>query len=275
MHIAHHQQQKDLIKQALVNYESLKTSAIKHVQETDKFDMDYLSQSCLDVFFCKAFLGEDNDNKDLQDLIDSLTANLNFSVHIGKEIAYKFQGKIITVTPEPRNYGVSMHIWNMAFFGAIILDDAELLKTLMNIDLEELLTASGKKKDYTFNMAIALKAFYLKQTGYPELLADALKANMDVPKNHLLYDKAMDIDGPALELLYLLLTEKNEQFNERLLKALEWHKKYYMRLEKKKIQSNVGLVSLPICAMVKLAKELKKMEIEHTSDYLPAYLLGG
>lgn len=273
MHIAHHQQQKNLIKRALVNYEFLKTNAIKHVQETDKFDMDYLSQSCLDVFFCKAFLGEDNDNKDLQDLIDSLTANLNFSVHVGKEIAYTFQDKTITVTPEARDYGVSPHIWNMAFWGSIILDDTESLKTLMNIDLEELLNASGKKKDYTFNMAVALKAFYLKQTGYPELLADALQANMDVPKNHLLYDKAMDIDGPALELLYLLLLERNEQFNERLFKALEWHKKYYIRLEKKRIQSNTGLVSLPVCAMVKLAKKLKQINIEHTSDYLPEYLL--
>lgn len=116
MHITHHQQQKNLIEQALVNYVFLKESAITHVSEKDKFDLEYLTQSCLDVFFCKAYLRQDNDNLELRDFIDTLTANLVFSINAGKEIKYTFRGKTITITPDDRDYGVSTHLWNMAFF---------------------------------------------------------------------------------------------------------------------------------------------------------------
>jgi hypothetical protein len=273
MHVTHHFNKKELIVQALVNYESLKQSAITHVQEKDKYDMEYLSQSCLDVFFCKAYLQDDKGKLALRDFIDALTARLLFSLNVSKQISYTFRNNTYTIIPEKRDYHVSTHLWNMAFFGATVLNDKKILEILSNMDLNALLTVSNKKKNYTYSMALALKAFYLKEKEYPDLLSKAIQETIELPTDNLLYDKALDIDGPALELLFLGLMERNEQFNEKLLMALEWHKKYYKRLENKNIQDNTGLISLPICAMVLFAKRIKNFTIAHSSDYLPGYLL--
>jgi hypothetical protein len=43
----------------------------------------------------------------------------------------------------------------------------------------------------------------------------------------------MYIDGPPLELLYLLLIKRIDEFNDWLLKALELFKKYCAGLQKK------------------------------------------
>lgn len=273
MHITHHITQKDLIVRALKNYETLKDSAMAQVKEGTVPDINYLADCCLDVFFCKAFLQEDKDNTALQDFVDTLTASLNFPLHKGKTITYKLRNKQYQVTPAGEDYYVSFHIWNMAFLGATLLNDPENLKILTEMNFDKLAELHKKKKNYTYSMSVALKAFHLKQKNFPELLQAALQENMDVPEKDPLYDKALDIDGPALELLYLLLQERNEQFNERLQEALEWHKKYAARLEKKDMQDNTVLISLPICTMVVLAKRIKNFTIDHSSEYLPGYLL--
>lgn len=273
MHIAHHVTNRESVAAALTNYQQLKESATHFVKEKDPFDMKYLSQSAADVFFCKAYLGEDEPNIALRDYVESLAARLLFSIHPNEEISYSLNGDLYSIAPADRDYGVSMHLWNMAFFGAVLLGDSRIISSVTEMDVDKLLEATKKAKNYTFSMARALQAFYRKEKGYPDLLTKALEENSQVPKDSLLHDKALDIDGPPLELLYLFLIEDSARFNDSLKEALEWHRKYHQRLEKKGMADNSGLVSLPICCMVKLAKKIKGFTPEHTSDYMPEYLI--
>jgi|GEM_PF-7086070 len=272
MEVTHHLDQKESVTKMLADYEDLKARAIANIKEYNPSNIGYLTDTCADVFYSKAFLGAPDAKEALRDYVDALVASLHFALHAGKKFSYTFKGETVEVTAEDKDYQVSPHTWNTAFFGATVLGDAKTLDALCAIDLEQLAATSKEEKDYTLSMAVALKAFYTKDDKYPELLRDALKDNMNVPKDNWLYSKAMDIDGPALELLYLLLLERNEQFNERLLDALKWHKRYSLMMINKGYDNGTFLISLPISAMVKLAKKLKQIPIEHTSPYIPGFL---
>jgi hypothetical protein len=272
MNVEHHFPDKEPIAAALKNYEMLKDEAFEAAETQASPDMQYLATRSLDVFFGEAYLQTDKNNIALQDFSDAYTALLLFALNRGKTIQCQWRGKERTFDVADKTYMVSPHVWNMAFFAAIVLDDDHNLKALLDMNIDDIITASGRPKTYTYDKAVALQAFYKKTQGYPELLTKALEQNMQVPKSDLNYDKAMDIDGPALELIYLMLTQSNEKFNAKLLDALKWHNKYYTRILKKNQADNTGLISLPLSAVIKLAKRIKHFTIEPASDYIPEYL---
>ena len=230
---------------------------------------------CLDLFFQSAVLIDDKQKtlSYLELYVEAAAATYTMATHIGTNVSVSFMGKTQELVPPEKDYKVSPAGWIFAWFAAILRRNKGAIDALHAVDLEKIRQLDKTKGyEYTFLYARFLQQLFEKGVDHGANLSKASEESMKVPENSLVYDYMLDIAGPQMDLLIYVLYKDEKKFNERLLKALESFKRYYENLGKAGETDPYGLISLPLSAIVLMAKD-QGIAIHHTSDYIPDYLI--
>jgi hypothetical protein len=274
MHISRHPINKDAIISSFENYESLKDNALKLFQ-TDKTELRALSGYFFNLFCYSTIVGNDIAKRlEWLDLaIAAAVAKYTIAVNIGKRTNVEFMNATYEIDPPAKDYRVTDTDWTRVYLSAIVRRNDKAIDRLAAIDLEEVKRQDVTKGfEYNFLFAQFLQRLFDKGVDNAKNLSRASKASLEVPETSLQYNYMLDIASPQIDLFTYILRRNEEKFNELLLEALECFKEYFEQEGEEGKKDPDGLVSIPLSAIVRLAKD-QGMAVHHTSDYLPAWLI--
>lgn len=220
--------------------------------------------------YCYSIALEENKNTIEENLMlfnDTALGLYQMATNIGKPIVFEFGKKTYQWVPEDVDYMITDQGFITAFMTAIITGDMNRIRRLNEIDLDivqNLTTTRGGI--YTFHFAKFLQRLFEKGAPHLELLLKSSEALKETSMPGAIFDFALRINGPIIDLFTSLLTADEKNFNRQLQYALELHKKYYSQSDEYSIISE-GLVSLPLSALKILALN-QGLKVDITSDYL-------
>jgi hypothetical protein len=273
MHISRHTIDKQAMAVSYKAYQRLERDAVTEFM-SDMTVVEDLSGYLIHLFYYSG-LFEDEVEKTLDWLdlyIAASVVKYTLAVNIGTSARFEFMSKTYELVPPEKDYGVAVTDWIEIYLAAIARGNNKAIDQLAAIDLDEVRRQqTGKSFEYSFLFAQFLRHLFDKGVDHGDNLAKASEASMEVPKSSLLYDYMLDIAGPQIDLFSCILYKDEEKFNNLLKEALLSYKNYYEREEEQGKKDPFGLVSIPLSAIVRVAKE-EGLTIQHTSDYLPPYL---
>ena len=189
------------------------------------------------------------------------------ATHVGQPVVFEFGTQSYEWIPEDVDYMVTDQGFITAYMAAIIAGDMERIRKLNEIDLDAIQKLSNAKGGvYSFYFAKFLQRLFEKGAPHLQLLLKSSEALKESSMPGAIFDFALRINGPVIDLFTSLLTADEKNFNRQLQHALELHKKYYSQSDEYSIVSE-GLVSLPLSALKILALN-QGLKVDITSDYL-------
>ncbi|MBL4674759.1 MAG: immunity 49 family protein [Mucilaginibacter sp.] len=202
--------------------------------------------------------------------IDASLAKYQMLGNIGRQITISLSGTSYLMVPPDKNYWVSEQNWLLGYMAALAHRKMAIVKLFCAVDLDLV----HQKKDTKGGEYILLFAKFLQRlfiNGEPH--ADRLLAASGAIKEGTMpestYEYALYTDGPLMDIFKSIFVDDEKEFNERLLEALELHKKYWAKQPANSVR---GLLSLPLTALCVMAKDYD-FKIDHTSDYLLQFLI--
>jgi hypothetical protein len=273
MHIARHPIDKHVIATSYKSYQSLKNDALSLFDE-DKTAVRVLSGYFASLFYCSTVTESDVEKRlEWLDLfIEASDAQYKMAVNIGADTRFEFMNATFELSPPRKNYLVTDVGWTEAYMAAIVRQNGNAIDQLATNDLNEIRRQEKANGfEYSFLFAQFLQHLYEKGYDLGNHLLKVSDASLKVPKTSPLYDYMLDIAGPQIDLVTYVLLKDEENFNAKLKTALLSFREYYERQGDQGQVDPSGLVSIPLSAIVVLAKDVG-LAIKHTSDYLPSYL---
>jgi hypothetical protein len=162
--------------------------------------------------------------------------------------------------------------WQSGYFLAAIAREADLLEVLCRTPTELLRQSSSKADEYAYLYVDALRAFWRREEQAPALLLQALKATDPEQLQLASADYVLDLVVPQMEVLYRLMDADAAGFNKALEKALELHRGYWKKGDRK--NDPEGYISFPLTGLASLAQD-SGVPVRVESDYLPPALVQG
>jgi len=229
-----------------------------------------LSNRSFDLFF-SSFLFDPDEEKIklyLHLYAESSLAKFLMALNVGKEISFRINQASLSLTPDERDYEISVLKWINLFYAAILLKDADLLRSTADIDLDKVndLTSSKTEK-YNFHFAVFLQKWYKKAGNASDELLLASQTSNEVSKQSPLYDYMLDIGGPQIDLFSKIIYNEASEFNSLFKNAVQYHKNFFEGESKNGIINTAGIISLPLSAICLIAKNTG-FHIETSSDFI-------
>lgn len=157
--------------------------------------------------------------------------------------------------------------WHTAFLVSAISRNSAALDALCQVPINLLRRSVSRTDEYYFLYAQALQAFWKRGDDTPDRLLAALEATDPdgLPEHHI--DFVLHIIVPEMELLFQYLDEEasEEAFNAALAQALELHKEFYQKADRRRVET--GFLALGPLAMCCFAAD-DGMAVTVQSDYL-------
>lgn len=156
--------------------------------------------------------------------------------------------------------------WRIGWWLAHIVRDRAAIATLAATPVDVLLGSATRADTCQYLFIEALQAFEKREVGWSAKLQEALDKT-DPDKNKITDEEfVLNILVPEMQMLYCYAIGEIVPFNEALLFALERHKKYWSKGDRKRDPD--GYLALGPMAIATLARDAG-MPIEVESDYLP------
>jgi hypothetical protein len=162
--------------------------------------------------------------------------------------------------------------WRSGFFLAAICRDLTSLNILCQTPLEVLRSSSTRGDEFLYLTVEAYQSLWKRDGSTGQRLQSALEATDPALPRIAPEDFLLNIIIPELQLLYGFLTQETASFNEALALALERHKKYWSKKDRKIDPS--GYLAVGPLALTSFAFDAE-MSTEAESDYLPRRLYEG
>ncbi len=162
---------------------------------------------------------------------------------------------------------VNVGDWHTAFLVSAISRNSTALDALCRTPIDLLRRSVSRTDEYYFLYAQALQAFWKREDDTPDRLMAALEATDPdgLPEHHV--DFVLHIIVPEMDLLFQYLDEEasEETFNAALVQALESHKEFYQKANRRRVET--GFLALGPLAMCCFAVD-SGMAVTVQSDYL-------
>jgi hypothetical protein len=197
--------------------------------------------------------------------VDASLAKYQMATNVGRPVRIDFLGTQYEVVADDNDYSVSLKNWSLGYLAALARRRMPIVHAFCQIDLD-LVARKTKTKIGAYNTPFArfLQRLFVKGEPHGKnLLAVADEIRQDAMPEAL-YDHALRIDGSLVDTFTSVLTQDATRFNASLLVALERYKSYWST---KQVNYPDGLISLPLTALVVMAKD-HDLDVVHTSDYL-------
>lgn len=161
--------------------------------------------------------------------------------------------------------------WMSGLFMAIICQDGQALHTLIHTPVSVLRQSSTKGDECMYLFVEALQGFLKRDRETSSYLLKALEAT-DPDRLSIDPEYVLSILVPEIDLLYRILEMDATAYNQALEKALEKHRQYWSKGQRKTNPSGylaLGPLAMSVCA-INIG-----IPIEVESDYLPMRLVKG
>jgi hypothetical protein len=162
--------------------------------------------------------------------------------------------------------------WVNTFYLAVIRRDMSLLDTLCDTPIDALRLSSTKSDEFSYLWVDALRAYWLNQDGVIAKVLAAMDATL--PEHLVIAPQAFAtlIAFPAMSAFFSLVEQDGDQFDLRLAKAVDMHKRYWST--KSRDTASDGYLALGPLAMACIAHDLG-LPVTVTSDYMPTPMVEG
>ncbi|NJO78629.1 MAG: immunity 49 family protein [Cyanobacteria bacterium RM1_2_2] len=219
--------------------------------------------------------------KQKEEIIEYLSLSLQLGVaHFSSALELpeifpiQFRGQTYSYSHERSTAFISPIDWSKIFHLAIVLRNGHAIKFLSGISTDALREANVKEDEVDYLYVDFLKGLFNKEVNIGELLIQVMDATDPERLPERRYDFILYIRVPELVLYRCFLSNKEAEFNQKLVEALELHKEFWTKTPEKSFDSD-GLLSLPLLAVAALAFHNKIFRLTAQSDYLPMWLVKG
>jgi hypothetical protein len=162
--------------------------------------------------------------------------------------------------------------WRNGFFAACICRDREALEILAHTPTQILRSSSSKSDEAYYQYVEAMQALWLRSKDTGAKLLAALKSTDPAILKLTPEDWVLNVLVPELDLASHLADGNAEPFNESLRFAIERHKNYWNKGDRKR--KGTGFLAIGPLALASLAYDAG-LTITVESDYLPSPLWQG
>ncbi|MEU6443009.1 immunity 49 family protein [Streptomyces sp. NPDC047046] len=163
--------------------------------------------------------------------------------------------------------------WLDAFFLAVVCRDGPRADALCEIPVALMREAPFCFDEYLPNWVDALQSYCVGRSDLAEKLTAAIQLSHPSVLRVVDGETMNKVLYPPINLFYLFLRDKREEFGPALIDALKLHKSYWSANEDS-VKGIAGFFSLPLLAMACLARDAG-FPIDVESPYIPHFLLSG
>ncbi|MCI5121295.1 MAG: hypothetical protein D3908_08940 [Candidatus Electrothrix sp. AUS4] len=205
--------------------------------------------------------------------IGARTAAAIFELAVGNTQVEVDLGKIQTKLPATGPTDAT-HVgnWRIGWWMAHIIQNRTVINSLVEIPIDMLRRSSTRGDECQYLFAEALQAFEKRADDWSVKLRMAVDATNPEQINISDEEFVLNILMPEVQMLFRLAIGEIAPFNEALQFALERHKKYWSKGNRKRDPD--GYLALGPLAIAGLAYEAG-IPIEIESEYLPSWLFKG
>jgi hypothetical protein len=161
--------------------------------------------------------------------------------------------------------------WRFGFYMGVICNDFHSVDALCGLPVQSLRQSRTKSDECFYLYVDAIQRFWRRDPEISQRFLAALEATEPQAVRVASPDYILNIVVPEMELFYRFLTGDVSRFNETLLFALQRHKSFWSKGDRKK--DSEGYLALGLLATCILASR-GGLPIEVQSDYIPASLMG-
>ncbi|MFM2645967.1 immunity 49 family protein [Vibrio diabolicus] len=161
-------------------------------------------------------------------------------------------------------------MWLDAYFTSVIVRDKASMDVLANFPISLMRQSSTKAGELSYMLVDVIQSFHNRTSDYPDKLVAAMDAAVDQGD-----DWALEIAMGILETFAALTTDIGYDFEEVLIKNLQFQEKYQMRLDKPEdLISIETFISFPLLGMACMWYD-KGNRLSVETGWLPPYLVEG
>lgn len=189
-----------------------------------------------------------------------------------RDIAFTigFDDRITTVGTGP-NSSATAGKWLAAMYFALICRRHDHITTLCTTPIETLRASGAVYDDYIYDWVAAFQKFFHRDDDVVRAIITAMKGadpeRVKIAKPELL----LLLLYPPIELLYFVTQGNADEFNTRLARAIEDHKKYWSKTADRR-RDVEGFIAWGPLAMACIAHDMG-MAITVETPYLPKHLI--
>ncbi|HHG3197005.1 TPA: immunity 49 family protein [Vibrio parahaemolyticus] len=179
------------------------------------------------------------------------------------EVIWKGEGILKTGCLHPNR-------WLDAYFTSVIVRDKPGMDLLANFPISLMRQSSAKAGELSYMLVDVIQSFHNRTSDYPDKLVAAMDAAIAQGD-----DWALEIAMGILETFAALTTDIGYDFEEVLIKNLQFQEQYQMRLDApKKLISIETFISFPLLGMACMWYD-KGHRLSVETGWLPPYLVEG
>ncbi|MDF4446795.1 immunity 49 family protein [Vibrio parahaemolyticus] len=161
-------------------------------------------------------------------------------------------------------------MWLDAYFISTIVRDRPSMDVLANFPISLMKQSATKAGELSYMLVDVIQAFHNRTSDYPDKLVAAMDAAIAQGD-----DWALEIAMGILETFAALTTDIGYDFEEVLIKNLQFQEQYQMRLDApKKLISIETFISFPLLGMACMWYD-KGHRLSVETGWLPPYLVEG
>jgi hypothetical protein len=160
--------------------------------------------------------------------------------------------------------------WRFGFYLSVISKDNASADALCKLPVEIIRQSRTKSDECIYRYVDVLQRFWRHDPEISPRLVAAVEATAPEAVRIASPDYILNIVVPEMELFYRFLLSEVARFNDALLFALERHKKFWSKGDRKK--DSEGYLALGMLAICALAGR-SGMPFEVQSDYIPSFLM--
>ncbi|WP_350225873.1 immunity 49 family protein [Vibrio parahaemolyticus] len=161
-------------------------------------------------------------------------------------------------------------MWLDAYFTSVIVRDKASMDVLANFPISLMKQSATKAGELSYMLVDVIQSFHNRTSDYPDKLVAAMDAAIAQGD-----DWALEIAMGILETFAALTTDIGYDFEEVLIKNLQFQEQYQMRLDApKKLISIETFISFPLLGMACMWYD-KGHRLSIETGWLPPYLVEG
>ncbi|NEA38300.1 immunity 49 family protein [Streptomyces sp. SID11385] len=181
--------------------------------------------------------------------------------------------RTVPLPAEDQRRQPNFRYWLNAFYLAVVCRDGPRAEALCEVPVALMREAPFRFDEYLPNWVGALQAYCVGRPDLGERLTAAIQLSHPSVLRVVDGDTMNKVLYPPINLFYLFLRDKREEFGPALVDALKLHKSFWSA-DEDMVNDASGFSSLPLLAMACLARDAG-FPIDVESPYIPHFLLSG
>ncbi|MCP4439892.1 MAG: immunity 49 family protein [Aureispira sp.] len=194
--------------------------------------------------------------------------NFIYGSNPGVEFEFAIEDSLHTIVGANVTAYMHTNLWFKTFFSCLITRASKARAELCKTPTSVFQNANIKPNAYDLAYVDLLKGLFDSEANLSQIFKNISDTSdpevLEVERQDFIYD----IMNPTMLLLYHMLRNDENAFNEQLENALNSHKEFWSN----NADDSYGWISLPILAACSLAIDNKDFSITVESEYIPKWL---